>query len=178
LDLSTVEAQNLGLLLPQVPLTGTTDETTIPHPDSEHLPAGLMVYATGTGGLTSGVYVWDGGKWNTIAPAAGTVGDGSTTVMGADGHKYMFTASTYTNSLTYTCPSGYSRATIAQVYHYLSAWDCYAIIGLNYFRADGGTTYQRMNLLVGGAGNNEYRAWDVFIVTTDQRAYRGVCREN
>jgi hypothetical protein len=116
LDLSTVEAQNLGLLLPQVPLTGTTDETTIPHPGSAHLPAGLMVYATGDGGLTAGVYVWDGGKWNTVAPAGGTVGDGGMSVVGLDGHRYFPTEQSFFDyELPYSCSAGSSPATLSQV---------------------------------------------------------------
>jgi uncharacterized protein (TIGR02145 family) len=62
LDLNTGSTGYKGLLLPNVPLTGSRDNTTITNPAT-----GLMVYATGTAGLSAGVYVWDGGKWKVTA---------------------------------------------------------------------------------------------------------------
>jgi hypothetical protein len=54
-----VDANNKGLLIPRVALTSATDATTISFPATS-----LLVYNTGTGGLTpAGYYYWDGNKW-------------------------------------------------------------------------------------------------------------------
>jgi hypothetical protein len=54
-----IDASNKGLLIPRVALTSATDITTIPSPATS-----LLVYNTGTGGLTpAGYYYWDGSKW-------------------------------------------------------------------------------------------------------------------
>jgi hypothetical protein len=54
-----IDASNKGLLIPRVALTSATDITTISSPATS-----LMVYNTGTGGLTpAGYYFWDGSKW-------------------------------------------------------------------------------------------------------------------
>jgi hypothetical protein len=68
LDLNTGGKNNLGLLLPRVALTSETDKITVASPAT-----GLMVYADGTGGLTAGVYVWDGAKWKTTKSSDITV---------------------------------------------------------------------------------------------------------
>jgi hypothetical protein len=69
LDLNATDATEdgtLGLLLPRVRLTSTTDVTTIKNP-----VAGLMVYNTlpagnGTTAVVAGVYYYDGNKWMLI----------------------------------------------------------------------------------------------------------------
>jgi hypothetical protein len=54
-----IDASNKGLLIPRVALTSATDSTTISSPATS-----LLVYNTGTGGLTpAGYYYWDGSKW-------------------------------------------------------------------------------------------------------------------
>jgi hypothetical protein len=54
-----IDANNKGLLIPRVALTSATDATTISSPATS-----LLVYNTGTGGLTpAGYYYWDGNKW-------------------------------------------------------------------------------------------------------------------
>jgi hypothetical protein len=73
-----------------------------------------MVYNNGAA-LTQGVYVWGNGKWNTVAPAAGTVGEGGTSVVGLDGHKYFITERIYEYTPPYTCPPASSPATVVQV---------------------------------------------------------------
>jgi hypothetical protein len=59
LDLNTGSNVYKGLLLPNVPLTGDNDETTITNPAT-----GLLIYNTGAAGLTpAGLYCWNGTKW-------------------------------------------------------------------------------------------------------------------
>jgi hypothetical protein len=62
-----VSASDKGFLPPRVALTGISDTSTIPSPAT-----GLLVYCTGTGGLTSGYYFWNGTAWATIATAGGS----------------------------------------------------------------------------------------------------------
>jgi hypothetical protein len=62
-----VAATDKGFLPPRVALTGIYDTSTIPSPAT-----GLLVYCTGTGGLTSGYYFWNGTAWATIATAGGS----------------------------------------------------------------------------------------------------------
>ena len=58
---------NKGLLIPRVALTSTTDVTTIPSPANS-----LLVYNTGTGGLSpAGYYYWDGSQWVRLATGTG-----------------------------------------------------------------------------------------------------------
>lgn len=68
-----VTATNKGALLPRIPLTSATDQTTIPSP-----AIGLLVYNTGTAGLTYKGYVfWNGAEWRTFNNSSsdtGTVG--------------------------------------------------------------------------------------------------------
>lgn len=57
-----VESSNKGVLLPKVSLSSATDQTTISAPAT-----GLLVYNTGTGGLTpAGYYFWDGSRWSNF----------------------------------------------------------------------------------------------------------------
>jgi hypothetical protein len=62
-----VSASDKGFLPPRVALTGISDTSTISSPAT-----GLLVYCTGTGGLTSGYYFWNGTAWATIATAGGS----------------------------------------------------------------------------------------------------------
>lgn len=62
-----VNAADKGFLPPRVALTGISDTATIPSP-----AIGLLVYCTGTAGLTSGYYFWNGTAWATIATAGGS----------------------------------------------------------------------------------------------------------
>ena len=64
---------NKGLLIPRVALTSTTDVTTIPSPANS-----LLVYNTGTGGLSpAGYYYWDGSQWMRLAVYTGNALGGS-----------------------------------------------------------------------------------------------------
>lgn len=57
-----VESSNKGVLFPNVALTSSTDQTTIASPAT-----GLMVYNTGTAGLSpAGYYFWNGTQWATF----------------------------------------------------------------------------------------------------------------
>jgi len=62
-----VSATNKGFLPPRVALTGVYDVSTIPAPAT-----GLLVYCTGTGGLASGYYFFNGRAWATIATDGGS----------------------------------------------------------------------------------------------------------
>lgn len=68
-----VESTNKGVIFPRVPLTSATDVTTIASPAT-----GLLVYNTGTGGLSpAGYYFWNGSKWvNLLASGSGSGGSG------------------------------------------------------------------------------------------------------
>jgi len=60
-----------GLLIPRIALTGPTDVTTISSP-----ALSLLVYNTGTGGLTpAGYYYWDGSRWVRLVTMGGTPSD-------------------------------------------------------------------------------------------------------
>jgi hypothetical protein len=62
---------NKGLLIPRIALTSNTDVTTIPSP-----ALSLLVYNTGTGGLTpAGYYYWDGSRWVRLVTMGGTPSD-------------------------------------------------------------------------------------------------------
>ena len=62
-----VYSTNKGFLPPRVSLTGVYDASTIPTPAT-----GLLVYCTGTGGLASGYYFFNGTAWATIATDGGS----------------------------------------------------------------------------------------------------------
>jgi hypothetical protein len=60
-----------GVLIPRIALTGPTDVTTIPSP-----ALSLLVYNTGTGGLTpAGYYYWDGSRWVRLVTMGGSPSD-------------------------------------------------------------------------------------------------------
>jgi len=69
-----VESSNKGVLLPKVSLTSATDQTTIASP-----AVGLLVFNTGTGGLSpAGYYFWDGTQWSNFRLSGpSTAGQGS-----------------------------------------------------------------------------------------------------
>lgn len=59
---------NKGVLLPRVALTSATDVSTIPSPVTS-----LLVYNTGTGGLTpAGFYYWNGSQWQMLGSGGGS----------------------------------------------------------------------------------------------------------
>lgn len=62
-----VFSTNKGFLPPRVALTGVYDVSTIPSPAT-----GLLVYCTGTSGLASGYYFFNGTAWATIATEGGS----------------------------------------------------------------------------------------------------------
>jgi len=60
-----------GVLIPRIALTSNTDVTTISSP-----ALSLLVYNTGTGGLTpAGYYYWDGSRWVRLVTMGGTPSD-------------------------------------------------------------------------------------------------------
>jgi hypothetical protein len=60
-----------GILIPRIALTGPTDVTTIPAP-----ALSLLVYNTGTGGLTpAGYYYWNGSIWVRLVTMGGSPSD-------------------------------------------------------------------------------------------------------
>lgn len=62
-----IQFSDKGVLIPRVALTSATDVTTIPSPANS-----LLVYNTGTGGLTpAGYYYWDGSSWIHFATGSG-----------------------------------------------------------------------------------------------------------
>lgn len=77
-----VKSSDKGVLLPRVALTSNTDQTTITSP-----AVGLLVYNTGTAGLSYNGYVfWNGSEWRTLNnsnSSTGTIGniDCSTVVL-------------------------------------------------------------------------------------------------
>ena len=77
-----VTSPSKGLLIPRIALISNTDITTIQNPSIS-----LLVYNTGTGGLTpAGFYYWDGTKWlQAIGPAGPTGVNGTNGVTGSTG---------------------------------------------------------------------------------------------
>ena len=56
-----IDAPDKGFLPPRVALLSLTDVTTIAGPAN-----GLLVYCTGSGGLSAGYYFWSGSSWNAL----------------------------------------------------------------------------------------------------------------
>ncbi|PWN69030.1 hypothetical protein C1631_013250, partial [Chryseobacterium phosphatilyticum] len=89
-----------GVLLPRVPLTSSKDQTTIPSP-----AAGLLVYNTGTAGLTYKGYVfWNGIEWRTFNNSSSDIGVVNSILCGnANLSPSNYTAGTFYNG-TMTVP--------------------------------------------------------------------------
>ncbi|SNR44883.1 hypothetical protein [Flavobacterium sp. ov086] len=88
----TAAAKNKGILIPDVELTGTTDNTTIKNKLGETTPESLLVYNTKTiSDVTPGYYYWFDNKWNRmvnaadLAAATAGAGGGMTGITGATG---------------------------------------------------------------------------------------------
>lgn len=65
-----INSTNKGVLAPRIALTSTTDTTTIPSPAT-----GLLVYNTGTAGLSFAGYVfWNGSEWRSLNNSSLTIG--------------------------------------------------------------------------------------------------------
>ncbi len=65
-----VSFTNKGVLIPRVALTSATDNTTISSPATS-----LLVYNTGTGGLSpAGYYYWNGSQWVQFGAISGSCG--------------------------------------------------------------------------------------------------------
>jgi hypothetical protein len=89
-----ISASNKGVLLPRIALASNTDQVTIPSP-----AVGLIVYNTGTGGLTTvGYLYWNGSEWRQL--------NNSTTSNGSLGaitcSDVSLTPSTYTAGTPYS----------------------------------------------------------------------------
>ncbi|PKF76064.1 hypothetical protein [Chryseobacterium sp. PMSZPI] len=95
-----VKAQDKGALLPRIPLTSSTDQTTIPSP-----AVGLLVYNTGTGGLGYKGYVfWNGTEWRTFNNSSSDDGTVGSIICGsANLSPSSYTAGTFYNG-TMTVP--------------------------------------------------------------------------
>jgi hypothetical protein len=113
LEVKSYPGLNQGVLIPSVALTSATDATTIPTP-----AATLMVYNTGTGGLTPAGYFYNAGtsaspSWVRIVPTQGTgtsgqvlTSTGASTLPTWSGPGKLSNIVTYTTgSGTYTTPS-------------------------------------------------------------------------
>lgn len=114
LEVKSYPGLNQGVLIPSVALTSATDATTIPTP-----AATLMVYNTGTGGLTPAGYFYNAGtsalpSWVRIVPTQGTgtsgqvlTSTGASTLPTWSGPGKLSNIVTYTSgSGTYTVPTG------------------------------------------------------------------------
>jgi hypothetical protein len=69
LDLSEVPSQNLGLLMPRVPLANLTSFQLIatPSDDQKNTATGMLVFNTAENLFACpGLYVWDGSAWNRL----------------------------------------------------------------------------------------------------------------
>jgi hypothetical protein len=63
-----VSFTNKGVLIPRIALTSATDNTTISSPATS-----LLVYNTGTGGLSpAGYYYWNGSQWVQLGAISGS----------------------------------------------------------------------------------------------------------
>lgn len=95
-----VNASNKGFLPPRVALTGEYDATTIATPAT-----GLLVYCTGTGGLASGYYFWNGTAWATIATEGGSGSVAAEFGSVYQGSNVSVTSLTPVDILSFTLPS-------------------------------------------------------------------------
>lgn len=75
-----VKSDNKGVLLPQITLTSSTDDTTIPNPTT-----GLLVYNTGANSnfKTSGYMFWDGASWKLFANSSSDAATATLSCAGA-----------------------------------------------------------------------------------------------
>lgn len=88
-----VKALNKGVLFPRIPLTSSADQTTIPSPAT-----GLLIYNTGTGGLSYRGYVfWDGSQWRTFNNSSSDTGTVASLVCGSA----SLSPSSYTADVAY-----------------------------------------------------------------------------
>ncbi|WP_144080173.1 hypothetical protein [Flectobacillus major] len=95
-----VESTNKGVIFPRVALTSTTDQTTISSPAT-----GLLVYCTGTAGLTAGYYYWNGSNWaNLVAGTGGSGGSGGSGV--AQYFNFRIVTGVYTPAAPQTVSGG------------------------------------------------------------------------
>jgi hypothetical protein len=107
LEVKSYPGLNQGVLIPSVALTSATDATTIPTP-----AATLMVYNTGTGGLTPAGYFYNAGtsalpSWVRIVPTQGTGTSGQVlTSTGASTLPTWSGPGKLSNIVTYTSGSG------------------------------------------------------------------------
>ena len=95
-----VNSTNKGFLPPRVALTGVYDATTIASPAT-----GLLVYCTGTGGLASGYYFWNGTAWATIATEGGSGSVAAEFGSVYQGSNVSVTSLTPVDILSFTLPS-------------------------------------------------------------------------
>jgi hypothetical protein len=95
-----VSSTSKGFLPPRVALTGVYDVSTIPNPAT-----GLLVYCTGTGGLASGYYFFNGTAWATIATEGGSgsvAAEFGTQILGSS---VAVNSATPVDVLSFTLPS-------------------------------------------------------------------------
>lgn len=99
-----ISSTNKGVLLPRIPLTSPTDQVTIPSPAT-----GLLVYNTGTAGLSYVGYVfWNGTEWRTFnnsSTKAGTIGAISCTSVSLSPSSYA-SGVVYNGSMTVPYTNG------------------------------------------------------------------------
>jgi hypothetical protein len=126
LDLNTGGPGNLGLLLPSIDLESDTDQETIDSP-----AIGLMVYASGNGGLSAGIYVWDGTQWQTSSATPGTEPEPDTCsgLRGSDGKCYRHSAEKGSYAAKPSCGIGWTCATRSDLSTHVTANDWYAVYG-------------------------------------------------
>ena len=106
LDVKSYTGLNQGVLIPSVALTSATDATTISTP-----AATLMVYNTGTGGLTPAGYFYNAGtsaspNWVRILPIQGTGTTGQVPTSSGTGTPTWAGPGKLSNIVTYTSGSG------------------------------------------------------------------------
>ncbi|MFS4429105.1 hypothetical protein [Chryseobacterium sp. S90] len=89
-----INSTNKGVLAPRISLTSITDATTIPSPAT-----GLLVYNTGTAGLTFTGYVfWNGSQWRGLDNSSLTIG----TIDNLLCNGATLSPSTYTQNVVYS----------------------------------------------------------------------------
>jgi hypothetical protein len=106
LEVKSYPFLNQGVLIPSVALTSATDATTIPTP-----AATLLVYNTGTGGLTPAGYFYNAGtsgspNWVRMLPIQGTGSTGQVPTSSGTGTPTWAGPGKLSNIVTYTSGSG------------------------------------------------------------------------
>jgi hypothetical protein len=158
-----VFSTNKGFLPPRVALTGIYDATTIASPAT-----GLLVYCTGTGGLASGYYFWNGTAWATIATEGGSgsvAAEFGTQILGSS---VAVNSATPVDVLSFTLPS----AGTWEIIYFLRAQGAAGFAGEFGLYDPSGTIVPNSEILAAFGENASTGTGVVRIMTTGAATYK------